>query len=104
MRDSEATKVAKRLRQLAEQAVNVLENILTDSTLPGAVQLNAAKTVLDRTGFGPHINIKGTMAVGELTDTDIEQLKERVKHAGILTGVSTELTHQTEDSDEASDV
>jgi len=63
----------KRLRILADDALEVLRQIVTDDTLDPRVRLAAAKDILDRLGVMEPAQL-------EVTTVTLEAVQERIRH------------------------
>ena len=62
---------------LATKAVGVLQQLIDDETVPAKVRLDAAKTILDRSGYAPSRHeILEEPPKRDLNDLSIEELTE----------------------------
>jgi len=79
-RDMDAVDIGKRIQGLLPKAVDRLEKIL-DSNVE-AVALRACQDVLDRGGHGAVQKV--AVAHAQLTKEDLEEIKKRVREAGMI--------------------
>lgn len=95
--DSQAIEVAKSIRQLAPQAIGVIEDILQDSDCPSAVRLRAAQDALDRAGFAPvkRVDVNNTQL--RLTAEDLEGIKSAALKRAQESGLVIDVTSPTSD-------
>jgi len=63
----------RRLRLLADDALEVLRRIVTDNDLDPRVKLQAAKDILDRLGIAEPTQV-------EVTTITLEDVQERIRH------------------------
>jgi predicted transcriptional regulator len=86
--NKEAVDTASRLKEMNDQALDVLEEILKDADKPIALRAKVAMDNLSRTGFAPQINVKGTFDHRHFGPDDIERIKlfavEAAKRQGCL--------------------
>lgn len=89
--DHTAVEAARRIRQLAPPAVQVIEDIMKDEDAPAAVRLNAAKDVLDRAGLAAPKRMEVNSTSVSLSASDLENLKaaalRRAEANGLLIDV-----------------
>lgn len=79
-RDAKTVDVAKRIKELAAEAVERIGDIMREGSEGAA--LKASLGILDRAGHAPIQKFQGTMAV--LTAEDILEIKERARLIGAL--------------------
>lgn len=82
-RDKSAVEMGSRLREIAVDAVDVIEEAINDDSLSLSVRADKGFKVLDRIGFGPVHNIKGQVNHALFTREDIEDIKRRAREAMI---------------------
>lgn len=85
--DEEIFDAAKRVRKLAPMALDVIEDILSDSEVPSAVRLRAAQDALDRAGYGAvkKMDIRSTSL--SLTPNDLDEIKMQALSRAMGSGV-----------------
>jgi IS30 family transposase len=80
--DKETVDVRKRLSELNQYALSVLEDMLRNDGVPHNTQLKAAQDVLDRNGY--NIRYKHEHAHVHMTPEELSELKQRAKNAGAV--------------------
>jgi hypothetical protein len=89
-RDAETIDLAKRIRDNAPRALKLLEDIIEGEVDGNEVPLNMrrqeANMMMNRAGYSPVTNIKGTVAHAHYTKDDIEDIKRRAVETGLKTG------------------
>lgn len=94
--DGTAVEAAKRIRELAPKAVQLIEDIMADEAAPTSVRLRAAQDALDRAGLGAVKKVDMRTASVSLTKDDIEDLKstamERAKACGLIVEDAQDIT------------
>lgn len=92
--DHSAIETAKRMRELAPNAIETINQIMANEELPAAVRLNAAKDVLDRAGFAAPKQVQVNSTSLTLTGDDLEGLKavalQRAQMNGLVIDVTPE--------------
>ena len=76
-RDLDSVDLAKEIRELAPKALQVMEEIMDDTSAPKHVRLAAARDMLDRAGFAPVKKLDVNSSHVVLSATDIEAMKKR---------------------------
>lgn len=84
--DDSVIDVRKRLAEMNNNALKVIDNCLTNVAINPAIALKAAESVLDRNGYKPHIVVQNTSL--HLTLDDIIAIKERANNAGSIIDIS----------------
>lgn len=80
--DRQTIDVRKKLAELNQHALNVLEDMLRNDGVPHNTQLKAAQDVLDRNGY--NIRHKHEHAHVHMTPEELAELKQRAKNAGAV--------------------
>jgi len=88
--DEEVVDVAKRVKEIAPEALRVVEKMLRDEEQPARLRAQIAWDILNRAGHAPAKKIEGTMTHGVFTVSDIMELKKRLKEAGVKSGTVVE--------------
>lgn len=92
--DHSALETAKRIRELAPDALEAVREIMMNEDMPANVRLSAAKDVLDRAGFAATKQVKVSSTNVHLTGDDLDSLKtialERAQMNGLVIDVSPE--------------
>lgn len=89
--DHTAMEAARRIRQLAPQAVQMVEEIMNSDEAPMAIRLSAAKDLLDRAGLAAPKKVDVNSTSVSLSASDLENLKaaalQRAAANGLLIDV-----------------
>lgn len=80
-RDIDAIDVAKRIQEVAPQALTVLEGLLT--TANDAIKFRTATDILDRAGHAAVKTIRTQNTSIHLNSEDIEDIKQRARMIGL---------------------
>lgn len=92
-KDGDVVAQARRLSQLASQAIdNIEKGINGEAELTDRDRMKLSTDVLDRVGLGKTINISGKVIHGHMTVADIEDLKERHAAEGRRAGAVVDVT------------
>lgn len=92
--DTSAIETARRIREVAPKALQVIEDILADDSVPSSVRLKAAQDALDRAGHGAvkKLDVRSTSVA--LSPDDLEDLKQaalaRAKASGLVVDTSAD--------------
>lgn len=81
VRDYNAVDIGTRLREIAQDAVEVIADTILDENISLAVRAEKGFKVLDRVGHGPVHNVRGQIAHAMLTKDDIEEIKQRARES-----------------------
>lgn len=92
--DHTAVEAAKEIRRLAPIAIRVIEETLTDDTVPAHVRLQAAKDALDRAGLGAAKKVDISSTSVSLSATDLENLKARALERAAANGLVIDVPAQ----------
>ena len=96
VRDVNAIDVSKRIREIAEDAVEVLGDIVADKTESPALRARTSIDILDRAGFGAVKKIATGQLDSYLSKDDIEDIKRAANEPKQITDqsevVDTEVT------------
>lgn len=84
-RDDQSSFITERIRNLASQAVDVMETMMMDEDTPAPVRASLSKDILDRAGHGAVT--KSVSFSGKMSQDDIEEIKRRAREAGATSGV-----------------
>lgn len=89
VKDAETTQI---LKDASLSAALLLRDIVEDESGVAKVgdRINAAKTVLASSGFGPVTKVTGNLLVGHLTAEDIVEIKQRAAEAAKLRGAAVQ--------------
>ena len=79
--DASVQDVPARIREIAIDAVEVLNEMVSDRGTPPALRLRAATDVLDRAGHGAVKKVEGRVAHGYFTSDEISRLVSEAKAA-----------------------
>ena len=90
-RDEKTVDVAKRIKELAAEAVERLADIMREGSEGSA--LKASLGILDRAGHAPIQKVQGAFAI--LTPQDLEEVKERARLMGALAEPSAQILEVT---------
>lgn len=71
--------VQERLKALAVDAVDVLEEMVTEPSAPPALRVRAAQDVLDRAGHGAVKKVEGRLVHGLFTSDEIAAIVQQAK-------------------------
>ena len=85
-RDADTIDVARQIREIAPQALEVLENIMNDVETTETLKAKVATDLLDRAGYSPPKKVIGAIAHQHFGKADIEKIKERAMNIGINNG------------------
>lgn len=85
-RDASSLDVAKRIQELLPEALEVMEDILTNENASASVRANIAQDLLDRGGFAPPKVVETRNYTAFLTGEDIERIKQRALETGRIGG------------------
>lgn len=92
--DHSALETAKRIRELAPDAIDAIQQIMLNEEMPANVRLSAAKDVLDRAGYAAPKQVNVSSTTLNLTGDDLEGLKnialQRAQANGMVIDVSPE--------------
>lgn len=86
--DTSAIETARRIREVAPKALQVIEDILADDSVPSSVRLRAAQDALDRAGHGAvkKLDVRSTSV--SLSSDELEDIKSaalaRAKANGLI--------------------
>jgi hypothetical protein len=80
--DIEATNIAGRIKAIAPDALNLLEQIIKDGKvdnekIPAAIRAKHAENLLDRAGHSPPKEIRSLNLHGHFTLEEVEAMKQR---------------------------
>tara|TARA_R100000808_G_C2135763_1_gene144122 strand:+ start:350 stop:829 length:480 start_codon:yes stop_codon:yes gene_type:complete len=85
-RDADTIDVARQIREIAPQALEVLENIMNDEETAETLKAKVATDLLDRAGYSPPKKVIGAIAHQHFSKEDISKIKQRALKVGIDTG------------------
>jgi hypothetical protein len=93
--------VRKRLAEFNKHALDVVENLLRDDTVPAATRLKTAQDVLDRNGY--NVRHKHEHAHVHLSAEELADLKERARNAGAIweNEENSDVTYETSSPEDA---
>jgi hypothetical protein len=89
--DASVQDVPARIREIAIDAVEVLNEMVIDKGTPPALRLRAATDVLDRAGHGAVKKVEGRVAHGYFTSDEISRLVAEAKAAAGKGPIRTEV-------------
>lgn len=93
--DRSALETAKRIRELAPDAIEAIQQIMTDEEVPANVRLSAARDILDRAGYAAPKQVNVSSTTLTLTGDDLEGLKtvalQRAQANGLVIDITPEL-------------
>lgn len=87
-RDMDAIDVAKRIHEIAPQALDTLEELLKEGN--DAIRFRAATDILDRAGHAAVKTLRTESLSVHLNKDDLEEIKQRAREIGLCVDVSTE--------------
>lgn len=89
--DNEAVDVGKRIRELAPQALKVLEQVLTDDddTIPMSLKVKTAQDMLDRAGHAAIKKVEGKFMHGHFDREDLDEIKQLARDSGVIVDVES---------------
>jgi len=85
-RDADTIDVARQIREIAPQALEVLEDIMNGDETPETLKAKVATDLLDRAGYSPPKKVIGAIAHQHFSKDDITKIKERALNIGINSG------------------
>lgn len=90
--DQHALDTARRIRELAPDAIEAIQEIMNNEDTPANVRLNAARDILDRSGFAApkQVNVSSTNI--NLTGDDLEGLKAIALQRAAANGLVIDVT------------
>lgn len=82
--DHETISVAARIKELAPEALKIVETLVVDGKLdgekiPAKLRAHHAESLLDRAGYAPAREVRSMNLHGHYTKDDIEALKKRAR-------------------------
>lgn len=98
--DYSALETAKRIRELAPDAIEAIQQIMMDDEMPANVRLSAAKDILDRAGYGAPKQVNVSSTTLNLTGDDLEGLKAIALQRAQANGMVIDISPDREDSEE----
>lgn len=98
--DHSALETAKRIRELAPDAIEAIQQIMMNEELPANVRLSAAKDVLDRAGYAAPKQVNVSSTTLNLTGDDLEGLKAIALQRAQANGMVIDVSPDREDSEE----
>lgn len=81
-RNESAATISERIKEISAEAVDVLEQAMSDADSPWNVRVSAAKDILDRAGHAPVQRRESVTA--HLTLDEINAIKARAKNSGLI--------------------
>lgn len=85
-RDASSIDVAMQIKEIAPQALEILEEIMHGDETQQSLKAKVATDILDRAGYSPPKKVLGMTVHSHFTGDDIEKIKERAKMVGISNG------------------
>ena len=85
-RDAKSIDVAMQIKEIAPQALDILEEIMKGDETQQSLKAKVASDLLDRAGYSPPKKVLGMVAHSHFTGDDIEKIKARAKKIGIGNG------------------
>lgn len=97
--DHAALETAKRIRELAPNAIEAIQQLMSNEEVPSHVRLSAAKDILDRAGYAApkQVNVSSTNLT--LSGEDLEGLKAIALQRARANGLVIDVSPTVEDSD-----
>ena len=95
-----AFETAKRIRELAPDAIEAIQQIMMNEELPANVRLSAAKDVLDRAGYAAPKQVNVSSTTLNLTGDDLEGLKAIALQRAQANGMVIDVSPDREGSEE----
>jgi len=86
-RDKNATDVAKRIEEISEYAVEVIDEALRDKEAGLNLRVATSFRILDRAGHGPVQKIRGNFNHALFGREEIEEIKRNALAAGVANGM-----------------
>jgi hypothetical protein len=87
VRDAEAIDVAQRIKELAPECIDTLDEIRRNDNAGFAIRAKVSMDLLDRAGYAAPKVIRAEGVVAHLTMDDIAEIKRRAITQGIESGV-----------------
>lgn len=78
-KDAEVVGFTTRLKKYADEALDIMGEIMNNEMTPESVRVSAAKDILDRAGHGAIRRL--SVGIGVLTPERISEIKERAQRA-----------------------
>lgn len=98
--DYSALETAKRIRELAPDAIEAIQQIMMNDEMPANVRLSAAKDILDRAGYGAPKQVNVSSTTLNLTGDDLEGLKAVALQRAQANGMVIDISPDREDLEE----
>lgn len=100
--DHAAVETAKRIRELAPDAIEAIKEIMLDVDMPAHVRLSAARDVLDRAGYAAPKQVNVSSTTLNLTGDDLDGLKAIALQRAQSNGMVIDVTPDGGNSEELS--
>lgn len=99
--DHSAIETAKRIRELAPDALEAIQMLMRDEEAPAHVRLSAAKDLLDRAGYAApkQVNVSSTHV--SLSGEDLEGLKAIALQRAQMNGLVIDVTPEDSEEEES---
>lgn len=90
--DSGAVDIGKRIREMAPQALKVLQGVLddTENTVPLSLKVKTAHDILDRAGHAAIKTVNANVLHGHFDANDLAEIKQLARASGVIVDVTAE--------------